>query len=570
MSKGGGILDAITKPFEDIGTLITHPSIKNLENVGHDLLPVAETIGATAIGAPYLGAYALPAAAAGVSGVNTAVRGGGLGKSLLSAAEGGALAYGGQQLAGAAGAAFPETSAAISNAIPDLGINSTIDSVRGALPNLGIGDTLSSAANSVGNALGISDTASTSPGIGTSPTGTPSNTPITGGTGASATATPGGLGSLSGDVSQQDLFPTSIGGGGTSGGGSFGIPSGSQDLFPSSVDTGTPSGSFLESQPGTGATAPGGANVGTQQLGSAVSGEPQVGGNTVNSNLGANPFSSNTGNTSIDNLVNSFASEQAAAAPVNDILSPAVISASNAATLGGTDFSLNQPGFFSNIFGSSDGVAQTTGSVAGAAVPSVGGQQVAQSAQPSSLSEIFDKPGSIQGYEDLITRNPGILLSGGLGLAGMAKQAGAYGNTTPQGQNQIKQIASQENAQGQQLAGYLQSGKLPPGLQTNINQQSNAAKAAIRSRYASMGMSGSSSEQQDLANVDAQAQARSAEIAMQLLTTGINETGMAAGLYTQMMNDSLQKDAGLSKSISDFAAAMAGGVVHDNQGHLSG
>ena len=157
-----------------------------------------------------------------------------------------------------------------------------------------------------------------------------------------------------------------------------------------------------------------------------------------------------------------------------------------------------------------------------------------------------------------IVSNPMADLSA-LGLiAGAAKQE--LGPPL-KGTNQIKAIAGQENAQGQQLASYLQSGTLPPGLQAGIDQNLRAAQAQIRSRYASMGMSGSSAEQQDLANAASNAQAMAAQYAMQLLTTGINETGMAAGLYQDILKNTIAQDQELGNAFGAFAGALSGNTA---------
>ena len=72
-------------------------------------------------------------------------------------------------------------------------------------------------------------------------------------------------------------------------------------------------------------------------------------------------------------------------------------------------------------------------------------------------------------------------------------------------------------------------------------------------------MSGSSAEQQDIAAVQSRAEAQGAQMAMQLLQTGISETGMASGLYEQLLNQATQSDAQLGSAISNFASAAAGG-----------
>lgn len=175
------------------------------------------------------------------------------------------------------------------------------------------------------------------------------------------------------------------------------------------------------------------------------------------------------------------------------------------------------------------------------------------SAPPSSVENFLSKPGAGTAF-DVVKANPGAAISAaGIGLDALKgnQQSGAEKNLEAQ--------AGQLAGQGVQLENYLQSGSLPPGLQSGINQASESAKATIRSQYASRGMSGSSAEQQELAAVDQRAQAQASEMAMQLLQTGISETGMASGLYEKLLANQTANDASLGSAISNFASAAAGG-----------
>lgn len=211
-----------------------------------------------------------------------------------------------------------------------------------------------------------------------------------------------------------------------------------------------------------------------------------------------------------------------------------------------------------NVSGSTGNVA--TGSFdlggnfgASGTSPSLASASNAAASAPSSVSQFLSHP-SLSGAGNIITSNPGAAISAaGLGISALE------GEKSAEGERQLKQEASNLAGQGQQLSGYLQSGTLPPGLQAGINQATDAAKATIRSQYASKGMSGSSAEQQDLAAVDQRAQAEGAQMAMQLLQTGISETGMASQLYQALMGESLKSDSSLGSAISNFASAAAGG-----------
>lgn len=164
------------------------------------------------------------------------------------------------------------------------------------------------------------------------------------------------------------------------------------------------------------------------------------------------------------------------------------------------------------------------------------------------------------GFTDSLKNNfvkglesPSTLLSAGNLALGAAKQGELL-----KGERQLQGEAGQLAGQGKELAGYLQSGTLPPGVQGGITQATQAAKAQIRSQYASRGMSGSSAEQADLARADQSAQTQGAEIAIQLLQQGVNESGLASRLYEQILQNSMEKDKELGASFTNFAQALGG------------
>lgn len=136
--------------------------------------------------------------------------------------------------------------------------------------------------------------------------------------------------------------------------------------------------------------------------------------------------------------------------------------------------------------------------------------------------------------------------------------AALSGNKQPAGLSNLQSTAEQLAAQGKTLQGYLTSGTLPPGVQSSIDAAGRAAKAAIRSRYAATGQTGSSAEAQDLANVDQTLISQGANIATSLLSQGVSETGLAANLYNTIMQTSMKTDAALGNALSGFAGAMAG------------
>ena len=151
----------------------------------------------------------------------------------------------------------------------------------------------------------------------------------------------------------------------------------------------------------------------------------------------------------------------------------------------------------------------------------------------------------------------GSLALGGAGLAyNMLK-----GNEPVPYSAQLESQAAQLQAQGAQLQGYLTSGTLPPGMDAALQSAHNAAAAAIRSRYANIGMSGSSAEMNDLSNLAYTTVSQGANIASQLMQTGVNEQQFASGLYQNLMAQSVAQDTAMSNAMAGFTNAMAGGYA---------
>jgi len=180
------------------------------------------------------------------------------------------------------------------------------------------------------------------------------------------------------------------------------------------------------------------------------------------------------------------------------------------------------------------------------------------SAAPSAFKSFLSNP-SLSGAGDVLASNPALTLGAlGLGASALTSQQ------QPKGYNQLSGEANQLASQGAQLQQSL-NGALPAGAQSALNQASNSAKARIRSQYAASGLSGSTMEAQALAGVDETVAAQGFQMADQLYQQGVQESGMAANLYQQIMNVNAQSNAALSSSIGNFSAALAGAGMK-NQG----
>lgn len=160
-----------------------------------------------------------------------------------------------------------------------------------------------------------------------------------------------------------------------------------------------------------------------------------------------------------------------------------------------------------------------------------------------------------------IASNPGVLASGGiLGLEALKQNA-----PLPE-QAQLNQIGAQTAAQGNQLASYVSTGTLPPGAQESINLATTAAKSQVRSTAAQLGLSGSTWEADRMAQIDQQASAQGEQIAQQLLQQGANYTQISSGVFENLLKSTLDQDAAFQRSLSQFAAGLAGAKLNTGGG----
>jgi hypothetical protein len=140
-----------------------------------------------------------------------------------------------------------------------------------------------------------------------------------------------------------------------------------------------------------------------------------------------------------------------------------------------------------------------------------------------------------------------------LAAAGLT-MAGGQGGELP-GEAALREQAKSLQAQSTQL----RSGQLSPAIQSGLRSASEAAKASMRSMFASKGMSGSSSEVAALADIDQTATFQGAQLAQRMIETGINEAQLSTRLYAALMQQALERDQQLGSAIGSFATALAGG-----------
>lgn len=159
---------------------------------------------------------------------------------------------------------------------------------------------------------------------------------------------------------------------------------------------------------------------------------------------------------------------------------------------------------------------------------------------------------------------------GGVGKVAGVAAAGAglgmnlmHGNQVDPNQQKLADMAQQLGSQGQVLESYLKTGKLPPALQASLDQAKSAAKARLISGYAQRGQSTdprmNSALAQELNNLDLQAVADMAKVQVDMLNTGLKETGMSMELYTMLTQMDEKQNQDLMKSIQNMAMALGGG-----------
>lgn len=367
--------------------------------------------------------------------------------------------------------------------------------------------------------------------------------------GALGGAAGGGLGGLV--TGQNPLVSAAEGGiaGGISGSGLLsGSGSGDPTAAPSGAPANTPSAGASGGGASGGASAP--AGITAEGFGPDAT--------TLSQGFGANAAPSDPTSINTGTSIGSVGSQLTASS--NPSASSPSTSTTNVGTgtTGTQGLSLGQPDTFSG-FGQQPGGAGLSGAGEGpnsalsnpaAKAPNSFGQFANQ----FSTADAGLNSTNLGNLGNILASNPGAAIAaGGLGLDALKgnKQSGAEKNLEAQ--------AGQLNSQGQQLENYLQTGTLPAGEQAGVNQALQSVIASIKSKYASMGMSGSSAEQQDIANAQSQAQSQAAQMQEQLLSTGISETGMSSQLYQELMKNSIANDSNLSNSISNFASAAAGG-----------
>jgi hypothetical protein len=159
-----------------------------------------------------------------------------------------------------------------------------------------------------------------------------------------------------------------------------------------------------------------------------------------------------------------------------------------------------------------------------------------------------------------ITDNPQVLLAAAPLLMNMMS-----GSATDATQAALTRQAAETQSQAKTQMAYQQSGTLPAGLQDALRGATNAAKAQVRSKYAQMGLAGSTMESQAIGQIDQASASQTAQIAMQLFQQGVGLDQISSQIYGRLLTSEMQQDTNLQNAVSSFARGMSGGTSSGNK-----
>ncbi len=208
-------------------------------------------------------------------------------------------------------------------------------------------------------------------------------------------------------------------------------------------------------------------------------------------------------------------------------------------------------------FDPSAGMNQTAGVPPGTVqpLPSPGTPQLGTGAPAPPSGVVNDILASLgvdtsSGIGKFIARNPGSIAAAlGLGYAAMQPE--------PESMGELRDLARQTAGQGQILTNYLQSGTLPPGAQESVDEGKRAAIAAVRSKYSSLGLSGSTMEMDALQAIETRAETQAFSFAAQLLDAGLRSTGLSSNIYNYLINAEQTDDQAFAQALGAFTSTLA-------------
>jgi hypothetical protein len=201
------------------------------------------------------------------------------------------------------------------------------------------------------------------------------------------------------------------------------------------------------------------------------------------------------------------------------------------------------------------------------------GTTLPSSATPAAGSDTTTL-GQIGSY---LKSNSGALTLGGAGLAAnlaapLLAKLGLTGSIPNQAAltgvaNQASTAAGNANAYAGALEAPLTTGVLPAGAQAQVTQALNDSITSIKSKYANLGLTGSTAEQAAISEAQSQAQQMTFTIAQQMAQTGIQagnqatqDLGLEGTIYNDLTQAQISQDTALQNAIASFTGAIGGGV----------
>ena len=188
-------------------------------------------------------------------------------------------------------------------------------------------------------------------------------------------------------------------------------------------------------------------------------------------------------------------------------------------------------------------------------------------AAPPDLSGVTNIQPNVGGINPKATGGLGGLLTPKNALTGGALgYALMQGLSSPPQNKELSRLAGQDAANAQtygNLASTAINGQLPGPAMAALNQAKQAAQAQVRAKYAGMGLSGSSAEAQDLANVEQSSVAQQFQIGQQMAQTGLSELNTSqsqeGSLYEALLKEGTAQGTQLGDILAKFAGAAVGG-----------
>ena len=296
----------------------------------------------------------------------------------------------------------------------------------------------------------------------------------------------------------------------------------------------------------------------------------------------------------IDQIGSDWATGQATGAPGGMLpTTSAGLTAANTAAASGVPGSVNYGGSSLSI-PSVPGVVSLPGS---ANTPGSGGSL----GSLAGLSALL--PGLAMGAS--ILKKPNEDTSALSGMADALKNKAATEKPDTSGLSAIsKQLSGPDSlsallsSEARSLIPSVSTGNLPAGAQTLVQNALNDAQTSIKSHYASLGLTGSTMEAQELSAANARAQGMAFNFGQQLTQTGLSEAAASsadlnsaanieqaiinaglsasglsttdladsAAIYNQILQTQLAQDTSLQQALANFASASAIGVGLASQG----